>query len=97
MNRSTHIRSGLPSSLSALKARRVASITLRWIVAFLLILLVGRMAMDDEIVAAKMAEELNAAVVTLNAKPACEALTRRVTHTTAEVANQCRTGAGSGE
>ncbi len=95
MIRSTRYRSGLSSPLATLNARRRAGIAARWIVALLLILMVGRMSMDDEIVAAQMADELAAAVATVNARaprPSCEPLDRRKAHPAARVANQCRDG-----
>ena len=94
MMRSTHYRSGLSAPLATLKVRRRAGIAARWIVSLLLVLLVGRMSMDDEIAAAQMANDLAAAVFTANAQPRCQPLDRRKAHTAARVANQCRDGGG---
>ena len=89
MDRITHYRSGLPTRLATQQARKSIGQALIWVAAFALILLVGRISMDDEIVAEQMRRELEAAVVTAKAEPRCEPLDRRVAHTASRVANQC--------
>ena len=92
MIRSTHYRSGLPTRLATQQARDRIGKALIWVAAFALILLVGRISMDDEIVAEQMRRELEAAVVTAKAEPRCEPLPYRKANTASQVARQCREG-----
>ena len=92
MIRSTHLRSGLAPSLPSQQTRDRIGKALIWVVAFALILLVGRISMDDEIVAEQMRLELEAAVVTAKAEPRCEPLPYRKANTASQVARQCRDG-----
>ena len=92
MIRSRHYRSGLPMRLATQQARKSIGQALIWVAAFALILLVGRISMDDEIVAEQMRRELEAAVVTAKAEPRCEPLPYRKANTASQVARQCRDG-----
>lgn len=95
MIRSTHLRSGLAPSLPSQRARDRIGKALIWVAAFALILLVGRISMDDEIVAEQMRQELQAAVVTAQAEPRCEALPFPKAPTASQVAKQCRSEGGA--
>ena len=95
MIRSSHYRSGLAPSLPSQQARKSIGKALIWVGALALILVVGRMSMDDEIVAEQMRQELQAAVVTAKAEPRCEPLPFRKAPTAAQVARQCRSEGGA--
>ena len=92
MNHTSNLRSGLAPSLPSQHARRRVGQALIWAAALGLVLIVGHMSMEDEMVAEQMRLELEAAVITANAQPRCEPLPYRKANAEAQMARQCRTG-----